>query len=102
MRDQYRRRRDFVVRRFNGMGLPCHSPRGTFYTFPSIAATGMAEKDFAVNLLREERVAVVPGTAFGACGAGFVRACFATGYDQLTEAMDRVERFVAKSSVCHV
>jgi aminotransferase len=92
MRDQYHRRRDFIVRRFNEMGLACHCPRGSFYTFPSIAATGLSEKDFAVGLLKSESVAVVPGTAFGAGGAGFVRACFATSYEQLIEACERMER----------
>ena len=95
MREQYHRRRDFVVRRFNEIGLKCHSPRGSFYTFPSVASTGMTEKDFAVGLLQAERVAVVPGKAFGENGAGFVRACFATSYEQLIVATDRIERYVA-------
>jgi aminotransferase len=95
MREQYHRRRDFIVRRFNEIGLTCHSPRGSFYTFPSVAATGLSEKDFAVGLLQAERVAVVPGLAFGANGAGFVRACFATSYEQLIEACTRIERHVA-------
>jgi aminotransferase len=95
MREQYHRRRDFIVRRFNEIGLTCHSPRGSFYTFPSVAATGMNEKDFAVGLLQAERVAVVPGKAFGENGAGFVRACFATSYEQLIVATDRIERYVA-------
>jgi len=94
MRDQYHRRRDFVVRRFNEIGLKCHMPRGSFYTFPDITSTGLSEKDFAVGLLNAERVAVVPGTAFGANGAGFVRACFATSYEQLIVATDRIERYV--------
>jgi aminotransferase len=94
MRDQYHRRRDFVVRRFNEIGLPCHLPRGSFYTFPNVAVTGKTEREFAIGLLEAERVAVVPGTAFGANGAGFVRACFATGYEQLIEATDRIDRYV--------
>ena len=94
MRDQYHRRRDFIVRRFNEIGLTCHSPRGSFYTFPSVVATGLNEKDFAVGLLQAERVAVVPGLAFGTNGAGFVRACFATSYEQLIEATTRIERYV--------
>ncbi len=102
MRDQYHRRRDFIVRRLNEMGLVCHLPGGTFYSFPSIRSTGLSEKDFAVNLLKAERVAVVPGTAFGASGEGFVRCCFATSYDLLIEAMDRMERFVAQPAPCHV
>jgi aminotransferase len=94
MRDQYRRRRDFLVRRFNEIGLPCHRPRGSFYAFPSVAATGLGEKEFAVGLLRAEKVAMVPGTAFGENGAGFCRACFATSYEQLIEASNRIERHV--------
>lgn len=94
MRDQYHRRRDFVVRRFNEIGLKCHLPRGSFYAFPSVEATGMNEKDFAVGLLQAHSVAVVPGAAFGANGAGFVRACFATSYEQLIEATDRIDKYV--------
>lgn len=94
MRDQYHRRRDLVVRRFNEIGLTCHSPRGSFYAFPSTQGIGMTEKDFAVGLLKEEKVAVVPGTAFGVNGTGHVRACFATSYEQLIVACDRIERFV--------
>ena len=95
MRDQYHRRRDFVVRRFNEIGLTCHLPRGSFYAFPSVAVTKLSEKKFALGLLEAERVAVVPGTAFGPNGAGFVRACFATSYEQLIEATDRIERYVS-------
>lgn len=95
MRDQYHRRRDFIVRRFNEIGLACHLPRGSFYAFPSIAATGMSDREFALGLLESERVAAVPGTAFGAGGAGFVRTCFATSYEQLIEATARIERYVA-------
>ena len=94
MRDQYHRRRDLIVRRFNAAGLKCHAPGGAFYAFPSITSTGKTERDFAYGLLEAERVAVVPGTAFGENGRGFVRASFATGYDQLLEACDRIERFV--------
>jgi aminotransferase len=96
MREQYQRRRDFMVRRLNEMGLKCHLPRGSFYVFPDISASGMSEKDFALGLLQSERVAMVPGSAFGANGAGFCRACFATGYDQLIEATNRIERFLQK------
>jgi aminotransferase len=95
MREQYHRRRDLIVRRFNEVGLTCHSPRGSFYAFPDVTATGMSEKDFAVGLLAQEKVAVVPGTAFGDNGTGHVRACFATSYEQLIVACDRIERFVA-------
>jgi aminotransferase len=94
MREQYHRRRDLVVRRLNEIGLKCHSPRGSFYAFPSVAATGRNEKDFASGLLLEQKVAVVPGSAFGENGVGHVRACFATSYEQLIVACDRIERFV--------
>jgi aminotransferase len=94
MRDNYHRRRDLVVRRFNAAGLACHSPNGAFYAFPSVAATGLTEREFAYGLLEAERVAVVPGTAFGESGRGFVRASFATGYDQLAEACNRIDRYI--------
>jgi len=94
MREQYHRRRDLIVRRFNQAGLKCHMPRGAFYAFPNVAATGLAERDFAYGLLGAERVAVVPGSAFGESGRGFVRASFATGYEQIIEACDRIERYV--------
>ncbi|MEN9637746.1 MAG: hypothetical protein RL077_6150 [Verrucomicrobiota bacterium] len=94
MREQYHRRRDLIVRRFNEVGLKCHSPRGSFYAFPDVTATGLTEKEFAVGLLEKEKVAVVPGIAFGDNGAGHVRACFATSYDQLIVACDRIERFI--------
>ena len=96
MREQYQRRRDFIVRRFNEIGLKCHLPRGSFYAFPDVSKAGLNEKDFAIGLLQAEKVAMVPGTAFGENGKGFCRACFATGYDQLIEAADRIERHVQK------
>ncbi|MFT3828830.1 MAG: aminotransferase class I/II-fold pyridoxal phosphate-dependent enzyme [Opitutaceae bacterium] len=94
MRAEYHRRRDFIVRRFNEIGLKCHSPRGSFYTFPYVGGSGLSERDFAVKLLEAKHVAVVPGTAFGPNGAGHVRACFATSYEQIGEACDRIEQFV--------
>jgi aminotransferase len=94
MREQYQRRRDLIVRRFNEIGLKCHLPRGSFYAFPDVSVTGKSEKDFAIGLLEKEKVAVVPGVAFGENGRGHVRACFATSYDQLIEACNRIERFV--------
>ena len=94
MRDQYHRRRDFIVRRLNEIGLKCHLPRGSFYAFPDISKTGMNEKDFAIGLLQTEKVAIVPGSAFGENGKGFCRACFATSYEQLIEASNRIERHV--------
>ncbi len=94
MRDSYRRRRDFLVRRFNEIGLRCHLPQATFYTFPSVAQFGMDEKTFATRLLEAAEVAVVPGTAFGPHGAGFVRASFSTSYEKIEVACERIERFV--------
>jgi aminotransferase len=94
MREQYHRRRDLIVRRFNEIGLKCHSPRGSFYAFPEIKSTGLTEKEFSFGLLEKEKVAVVPGAAFGENGIGHVRACFATSYDQIIEACNRTERFV--------
>ena len=94
MREQYHRRRDFIVRRFNEIGLKCHLPRGSFYAFPDVSKTGLPEKEFAIGLLQTEKVAIVPGTAFGANGAGFCRACFATSYEQLIEAANRIDRHV--------
>jgi aminotransferase len=94
MRDQYHRRRDFIVRRFNEIGLKCHLPRGSFYAFPEVSAAGLGEREFALGLLQAEKVAIVPGTAFGANGAGFCRACFATSYEHLIEAANRIERYV--------
>jgi len=94
MREQYQKRRDFIVRRFNQMGLDCHLPRGSFYAFPSVQSLDINEVDFCHRLLREQEVAVVPGTAFGPHGKNHVRASFSTSYDKLVEAADRIERFV--------
>jgi aminotransferase len=94
MRNDYERRRNFVVNRLNEIGLVCHSPAGTFYTFPKISATGLTSTEFSLKLLRTKHVAVVPGTAFGPSGEGYVRCCFATGMDKLKEAMNRIEEFV--------
>lgn len=96
MRDSYRQRRDFVVRRLNGMGLECHSPGGAFYVFPDVRSTGLDSRTFAMRLLEEESVAAVPGTAFGPSGEGFLRCCYATAFDDLKVAMDRMERFVGR------
>ncbi|MEC7401169.1 MAG: aminotransferase class I/II-fold pyridoxal phosphate-dependent enzyme [Verrucomicrobiota bacterium] len=93
MRDHYAKRRDFIVCRFNEMGLACHLPRGSFYAFPSVEAYGLNEVEFCHRLLREEEVAVVPGTAFGPHGRNHVRASFSTSYEKLVEASERIERF---------
>lgn len=98
MKEAYHRRRDLIVRRFNEIGLNCHSPKASFYAFPSIESTGLDSLDFCKGLLDQEEVAVVPGTAFGPSGAGFARASFSTSYDRIIEATDRIERFVEKNS----
>jgi aminotransferase len=94
MRDSYKLRRDFLVRKFNQMGLRCHLPQATFYTFPDVTPTGMDGKSFATRLLQEGEVAVVPGTAFGEGGVNHVRASFSTGYGKIEEACDRMQRFI--------
>jgi len=96
MRDQYRLRRNFIVDALNKMGLKCHLPRGSFYAFPNITATGLGSKEFAVRLLQEEKVACVPGGAFGPSGEGFLRCCFATSLEQIQIACDRMEKFVKR------
>ena len=94
MKEQYFQRRNFVIRRFNEMGLTCHLPRGSFYAFPCVEETGLNEVDFCHRLLREKEVAVVPGTSFGPHGKNHVRASFSTSYEKLVEATDRIELFV--------
>jgi aminotransferase len=96
MREQYRARRNFIVNAFNAMGLECHLPRGSFYAFPSIKATGLTSKEFALQLLESEKVACVPGSAFGPSGEGFLRCCFATALDQIQVATERIARFVGR------
>ena len=96
MREEYRGRRDLIVKGFNDMGLPCRPPEGAFYAFPSIRPSGLKSMDFAMTLLNEQRVAVVPGTAFGPCGEGYVRCAFAASYDDIAEAVPRIKAFLAK------
>jgi aminotransferase len=93
---QYDERRRLVVAGFRAMGLDCFEPQGAFYAFPSIRATGMSSVEFAEALLHEERVAVVPGPAFGECGEGFVRCAYAASTEALTEALQRIGRFAAR------
>ncbi len=97
MKREYRRRREFVVSRLNEIGLMCHKPDGAFYAFPSIKNTGLSSMKFAQNLLKEEKVAVVPGTAFGESGEGYVRISYASDLDKLKEALMRMERFLLKA-----
>jgi len=97
MRAEYDRRRRYMTDRFNEIGLDCFEPMGAFYCFPRVTdATGMDESTFAEKLLAEERVGVVPGSAFGPSGAGHVRVCYAAAYEQIVEAMTRIERFVER------
>ncbi|MCM8779244.1 MAG: aminotransferase class I/II-fold pyridoxal phosphate-dependent enzyme [Candidatus Omnitrophica bacterium] len=96
MKNEYRRRREFVVQRLNELRLNCLKPQGAFYVFPSIKATGMGSLEFANKLLNAEKVAVVPGTAFGSCGEGFIRISYAAGMENLKEAMNRIERFLKR------
>lgn len=95
MKKEYHARRDFLVERLNGMGIECHLPGGAFYVFPDISKFGLSSQDFAIKLLEAEQVAAVPGNAFGECGEGFLRCCYATGMDDLKEAMTRLERFIS-------
>lgn len=99
MVDEYDRRRRLVVNGLNAMGLSCAEPHGAFYAFPQIGSTGMNDETFAERLLMEERVAVIPGSAFGEGGAGHVRICYAQRYDLLEEALDRMRRFVDRHRV---
>jgi aminotransferase len=95
---EYDRRRQYMWRRFNEMGLHCFEPRGAFYCFPNITSTGLSDDDFCERLLKEERVVVVPGSAFGQRGRGHIRACYASSLEQIVEASDRIERFVKRAS----
>ncbi len=95
MRDEYRRRRNVLHASLNDMGLTCDKPQGAFYAFPYIGDTGLSSKDFALRLLEEQSVACVPGTAFGSCGEGHLRCCYATSMQDLEEALKRIKTFVA-------
>jgi aminotransferase len=97
MRDQYKLRRNFIVKAFNDLGLKCHLPRGSFYAFPNITSSGLTSKEFALRLLQEEKVACVPGGAFGPSGEGFLRCCFATSLEQIQVATERIARFMARA-----
>ncbi len=96
MRGEYDGRRRYVLKRFREMGLDCFEPFGAFYAFPCIKEFGMTSDAFATELLKEEKVAVVPGTAFGECGEGFIRVSYAYSLDDLKEALGRVERFICR------
>ena len=96
MAEEYNRRRLVIVEGLNDIGLSCFEPRGAFYAFPSIKGTGMTSEEFSERLLIEEKVAVVAGTAFGQCGEGYVRCCYATSLADIEEALSRMKRFVDK------
>ena len=96
MKEAYNQRRRFVLNAFKEMGLQCFEPRGAFYAFPCIKEFGMSSDDFAMKFLEEEKVAVVPGTAFGNCGEGFLRISYAYSIEELKEALGRMKRFVEK------
>ena len=93
---EYDRRRQLIVEGMNHLGLTTFDPHGAFYAFPSIESSGLDDNTFAEKLLQEERVAVVPGSAFGASGAGFVRCSYATSYEKIEEALNRIERFMRR------
>ncbi len=96
MRDAYDKRRRYVVHALRGMGLECFEPYGAFYVFPCIKSLGMSSEEFAAALLQEEKVAVVPGTAFGDCGEGYLRISYAYSISDLKVALGRIEKFVAR------
>ena len=96
MRQAYNQRRRFLVHEFKKMGLQCFEPFGAFYIFPSIQEFGMTSEEFANAFLQEEKVAVVPGTAFGKCGEGFLRISYAYSLEDLKIALERLERFITK------
>lgn len=96
MVNEYNRRRRLMIEGFRKAGLNCFEPLGAFYVFPSIESTGLSSSEFCEKLLLEEKVAVVPGTAFGECGEGYIRSCYAASVENITEAMKRIKRFVGK------
>ena len=96
MVEEYDRRRRVIVKGLNDAGLTCHEPEGAFYAFPSTTPTNLSDEEFAEQLLLEERVAVVPGSAFGECGRNHVRCCYATSLAQIEEALRRIDRFVKR------
>ena len=98
MRDEYNRRRRYVVKSLNDMGLICFEPRGAFYVFPSIQISGLSSEEFCERLLKEKEVAIIPGSAFGACGDGYARISYAYSVDHLQTAMHRIRAFLQENS----
>lgn len=91
---EYDRRRRLIYEGFTSMGLKCFEPKGAFYIFPNISSTGLTSEEFAEQLLMRQHVAVIPGTAFGKCGEGFIRASYATSVDNISAALARIKNFV--------
>ena len=96
MREEYRLRRNFIVSSLNDAGIPCHLPKGAFYVFPDIRGTGLTSREFSFQLLEAKKVAVVPGTAFGPSGEGYVRCSYAAAMDQIKIACERISDFVRR------
>jgi aminotransferase len=96
MRQRYDRRRRLIVDGLNNIGLKCFEPKGAFYAFPSVRGSGMDDAEFAERLLTEEQVAVIPGRAFGIGGAGYVRCSYATSYEKIEKALERMADFVRR------
>ena len=96
MRESYNQRRRYLVKRFKDLGIPCFEPFGAFYIFPNISQFGLSSEEFAMRLVEEERLAVVPGTAFGDSGEGFLRISYAYSIEDLKTALDRIEHFITK------
>jgi len=96
MRNSYEQRRNYMLAAFKDMGISCHKPRGAFYMFPQIAKFGMSSKDFTLKLLDEQKVACVPGSAFGPAGEGYMRCAYATDIEEIKEAMKRIAAFISK------
>jgi aminotransferase len=96
MREQYNHRRRYLLNEFKRIGLPCFEPYGAFYVFPCIKKFGMTSDDFCTRLLKEEKLAVVPGTAFGDCGEGYIRISYAYSLENLKAAMERLENFISR------
>jgi aminotransferase len=96
MRETYNQRRQYLMNRFKEMNIPCFEPFGAFYVFPNISKFGMTSDEFAMELLKKEKVAVVPGTAFGDCGEGFLRISYAYSIENLKIAMEKIEHFVSE------
>lgn len=94
MREEYDRRRRYLVENFNRIGLTCFEPKGAFYVFPCVQSTGLTSEEFCERFLKEEKVAVIPGSAFGAGGEGYVRACYAASMRDIAEAISRMDNFL--------